>query len=108
MLWLALSISTLLGSAAGFVRYLSRQSNLAANLIAGGLIGLFIGSTTFLLTTDDEMAYRLICIEAVLLLVAVKLEALATDFKADFEEWMNDPDRPRYRVPDSDPPSPRP
>lgn len=108
MLWLTLLISALLGAASGFVRYLSTLSHPASNMIAGFLVGLFLGSTTFLLTPDDETAYRLICIESVILLIAVKLEALAKDFKADFEEWMRDPDRPRYRVPDSDPPSPRP
>ena len=108
MLWLTLSISASLGTAAGFVRFLSTQRNLTGNLTAGGLIGLFLGSTTFLLVENDETAYRLICIESVLLLVAVKVEALAMDFKRDFDEWMADPDRPRYRVPDSDPPSPSP
>lgn len=108
MLWLTLSLSALMGSAAGFVRFLTTQKNLSANLIAGGLIGLFLGSTTFLLVPDDTQAVHLICIEAVLLLVAVKLEALAADFKADFEEWMRDPNRERYPMPDSDPPSPNP
>lgn len=115
MAWLSLTLSFVLGLTIGFIRALNlrklpEKEVFAIHLCLGGSFGLISATVILRMHLDDlERGTSIIGLMFAIALIAVKLERCLVDLYHEITGWaFDDPNRPRYLNPDSDPPSPAP